>query len=445
MKLLVLGDDGYAHALTWKLFNSSQATDIVCAPGNGGTSQLVPQLGLDMRRANEIAHWAFKEHIDLVVPASSDALHAGLTNEAVSLQVGVCGPPQQTAQRLHSRCAAKEFLLRHNLPTAHGQAFQSRATAEKYLATQPLPVVLKADHPTLGGGIYHDRYSALSALRGLFEARPIEGTNDGVVIEAGLSGMRVSFSAFTDGYNAVSLLPARIYDRLNDGDEGPHAPGMGACTSTSTYAHKLAEYLHQRLMLPTVAALRHNDLPYWGILGLDCIVTPEGPRIVTLRSDMRDMEAQVVLPRLEDDLLALVQATIARRLDQLPPLRWREEASVGIALVVQGYPNHFPVGSAISGLTELEPGILVFHDQTHNPLGLEYQPAGHRGPAALTRLIMGMERPGTTITTTGGHVLTVVATGATLDEARARALQSATQIDFAGRHFRHDIGVRAFG
>jgi phosphoribosylamine--glycine ligase len=160
---------------------------------------------------------------------------------------------------------------------------------------------------------------------------------------------------------------------------------------------------------------------------------------------MRDMEAQVVLPRLENDLLDLVQATIARRLDQLPPLRWREEASVGIALVVQGYPNHFPVGSTITGLTELEPGTLVFHDQTHNPLGLEYQPAGHRGPAVLSRLIMGMEPPGSTITTTGGHVLTVVAPGATLDEARARALQSAAQIDFVGRHYRQDIGVGAFG
>jgi phosphoribosylamine--glycine ligase len=282
-------------------------------------------------------------------------------------------------------------------------------------------------------------------VRDLFEARPLEGTNDGVVIEALLSGMRVSFSAFTDGHTAVPLLPARLYDWLNDGDEGPYAPGMGACTSTSTYTRKLTDYLHQRLMLPTVAALRQDDLPYWGILGLDCIVTPEGPRIVTLRSDMRDMEAQVVLPRLENDLLDLVQATITRRLDQLPPLRWREEASVGIALVVQGYPNHFPVGSAIRGLTELEPGTLVFHDQTHNPLGLEYQPAGHRGPDAFVRLIMGMERPGTTITTTGGHVLTVVAMGANLNEARERALQNASRIDFAGRHFRHDIGAGAFG
>jgi phosphoribosylamine--glycine ligase len=445
MKLLVLGYDGYAHALTWKLFNSPQATDIVCAPGNGGTSQLVPQLDLDVRRVAEVAHWAFKEHVDLILPASSEALHAGLTNEAVSLQVGVCGPPEQTVRRLLSRCAAKEFLLRHSLPTAHGQAFHSRTTAEKYLATQPLPVVLKADHPTLGGGSYSDRYSALSALRELFEARTLEGTNDGVVIEALLAGIRVSFSAFTDGQTAVPLLPARIYDQLHDGDTGPHAPGMGACTSTSTYTRKLADYLHQRLMLPIVAALRQENLPYWGILGIDCIVTSEGPRIVTLRSDMRDMEAQVVLPRLEDDLLTLVQATISRRLDQLPPLRWRDEASVGIALVVQGYPNHFPVGSSISGLTTLEPGTLVFHDQTHNPLGLEYQPAGHRGPDTLARLIMGMEGPGSTITTTGGHVLTVVATGATLGEARSRALQSAAQIDFAGRHYRHDIGVQAFG
>jgi phosphoribosylamine--glycine ligase len=189
--------------------------------------------------------------------------------------------------------------------------------------------------------------------------------------------------------------------------------------------------------------MQRENLPYWGVLGIDCVVTDQGPLITGLRCNMRDMEAQVVLPRLEEDLLALIRATISRRLDQLPPMRWRDEASVGIALVSHGYPNHFPVGSPII-FSDIEPGVLAFHDQTANPLGMQYRPAGHRGPPALSKLIMGMEQPGSQIVTTGGHVLTVVALGATLQGARGRALINAERISFSGRSYRDDIGQREF-
>lgn len=445
MKVLVIGRDGRAHALVWKLFDSPQVTEVVCAPGNGGTSQLVPRIDIPPEQVETIAHWAFKENTDVLIPASSDTLSAGLVDEVVSLHIGVFGPPQRATRIEQSRCFAKEFLLRHGLPTAPGQAFTKLSTAEKYLAAQALPLVIKADHPAVGSGIYNDRYSALTSLRDLFETRLLEGHNDGVVIEAFLPGVRVSFSAITDGYTALPLLPTRIYDRWGEGDTGAVAPGMGAHTGTSTYARKLADYLHQRLIVPTIKALREENLPYWGILGIDCIITSAGPRITAFRCSLSDMEAQVVLPRLEDDLLPIIQSAITRRLDQLPPLRWRDEATVGITLVVQGYPHHFPIGSTIDGLAQVDPGVLVFHDQTNNPLALEYRPKAHRGPDPFTKLIMGLPGPGSTITTTGGHVLTVVAFGGTLNGARGRALINAERIAFTGRYYRGDIGQREFG
>jgi phosphoribosylamine--glycine ligase len=444
MKVLVTGEDGRAHAFVWKLFDSPQTTEIICAPGNGGTSQLVPSIDLRAHQVAEIARWSFEEHVDLIVPASSDALYAGLVDEVVSMQMSVCGPSQRSTHLMQSRCQAKDFLLRHALPTPQGKAFRDLATAEKYLAIQPLPIVIKADHPAVGGGTFSDRYTALTSLRHFFASHPVEGHNDGVVIEAFTPGVHISFSALTDGDTTVPLLPTRIYSRYHEGENARYAPGMGAHTGSSAYVQRLTTFLHQQRVAPLVAALKRDDLPYWGVIGIDCVITPQGPLITGLRCSLRDMEAQVVLPRLHDDLLPVLQATMARRLDRLPALTWRDEVSVGIALVAHGYPHHFPVGSEIHGLTTLEPGVLVFHDQTYNPLGLEYKPVAHRGPDALAKLLMGRTAPGDALTTTGGHVLTVVAMGATLNGARGRAMLNAERITFTGRFYRDDIGTHEF-
>ncbi len=442
MKILVLGQDGRAHALVWKLFNSAYCEQLICAPGNGGASQLALQIDLTGEQVAEVAGWAFDENIDLIVPSESMSLRAGLVDEVVALQIGVFGPSQRSTRLEQSRCYAKEFFLRAGLPTARGKPFTNLAMAEKYLAAQPLPVVIKADHPLVGDGIFDDRYAALSALHDLFSDRTVEGGNAGVVIEEFLPGARVSFSAFTDGRTALSLLPTRLYERLEAGDTGPVAPRMGAHTSNSTYAHKLTGFLNQRLMLPIIDALDHESIPYWGIIGIDCIITARGPAITALRCSLRDMEAQVVLPRLEDDLVPILQATIARRLDQIPPLRWRDEASVGIALVAQGYPHHSAVGAAVQGLTDIDEGVLVFHDQTYNASGLRYSMASNRGMTLFEML--GLTGHSAAITTTGGHVLTVVALAATLNGARGRALLNAERISFPGRYYREDIGQREF-
>ena len=442
MKILVLGGDGRAHTLVWKLFNSPVVTELICAPGNGGTGQLVPGADLDAADTATVARWAFDEGVDIIVPADSRSLQAGLVDEVVSFHIGVCGPSQRSTALEHSRCRAKEFMLRHGLPTAPGRAFSDLATAEKYLATQPLPVMIKADHPAAGEAVYHDRYTALEGLRDLITARPIEGANDGVVIESYLEGPRVTLSAFTDGRTAVPLLPTRLYDHVEEGDGGPIASGMGAHTGASLFARKLGEYLYEKFIAPAVAALAQDDLPYWGVLGVDCIVTAQGPRLTSLRSSMREGEAQVVLPRLEDDLMPWIQAMIARRLHELPAPHWSATASVGIGLVARGYPHHFAVGGALDGVAELDEGVLAFHSATENLSGLRYTPraGGRTRGSPMPAGMMG----GGVARTTGGHVITIVAMGATLAGARARALVNAERITFDGRMFRGDIGAKEF-
>lgn len=447
MKVLALGTDGRLHTLAWKLFNSSLVTELICAPGNGGTGQIAPSVDLDITNAAAVARWAFDEGVDVIVPADSASLQAGLVDEVISFHIGVCGPSQRSTMLSGSRCRAKEFMLRHNLPTAPGRSFDNLNTAEKYLATQPLPVIIKSDHPDGGEAIYNDRYAALEGLRDLVAARPLEGGTNGVVIESYLQGQRVAFSAFTDGKTAVPLLPVRIYDRLEEGDRGPLAPGMGAHTSTSLFAQKLGAYLHEKLILPIVAAMEQDSLPFWGILGIDCVITQQGPRITAIRCSMLECEAQVVLPRLEDDLMPWVQAMIARRLHEMPAPRWAAVSSVGIGLVARGYPHHFPVGGPIEGLETLESGVLAFHSATENPAGLTYTPRAHTSTLSSfgLPLFSSSSSSASSTRTTAGHVLTVVAQGATLAGARARAIVNAERIRFDGCSFRGDIGAKDFG
>jgi phosphoribosylamine--glycine ligase len=448
MKILVLGGDGRAHALAWKLFNSPLATELICAPGNGGASTIVPTTDLDLTDAAALARWAFDEGIDMIVPSGSQPLHAGLVDEVVSLHIGVCGPSQRSTALERSRCQAKEFMLRHGLPTPPGRAFTDIATAEKYLATQPLPVMIKAGNPAAGEAAYDDRYAALEGLRDLFAARTLEGPNDGVVIESYLKGPRLVMSAFTDGRTAVPLLPARLYEHVEESDRGAAGRGVGAHTGNSTFARKLADFLQAKFVAPVVAGLAREALPYWGILGIDCVVTDQGPRLIGLHSSMREGEAQVVLPRLEEDLLPWIEAMIAQRLHELPAPRWSPTASVGIGLMARGYPHHFPVGGAIRGLEDLDAGVLAFHSATENPTGLRYTPRLSRGSGAGVGLpgfpFFGAGGAGG-LHTTGGLVMTVVATGATLAGARGRALINAERIAFEGRTFRTDIAAREFG
>jgi phosphoribosylamine--glycine ligase len=451
MKVLLLGDDGRAHALAWKLFNSPLVDELICAPGNGGTAALVPAADLDLADVAEIARWAFAEGIDIIVPAFSQPLHAGLVDEVVALHIGVCGPSQRSAALSRSRCQAKEFMLRANLPTPPGRAFTDLATAEKYLATQPLPIMIKADHPDAGEASFDDRYAALEGLRDLFNARTLAGSNDGVVIERSLSGARVVLSAFTDGRTAVPLLPVRLYDRVEPGDTGAQARGVGAHTSNTTFGRRLAEHLHQKFILPIVAGLARDGLPYWGLLGIDCIITEQGPWLVGLRSSMREGEAQVVLPRLEGDLLPWIQAMIAQRLHELPAPAWSPVASVGIGLMARGYPHHFPTGGVIHGVEDLDEGVLAFHSATENPAGLRYTPhaggAASRSSARASGMpIFGAGAAGARAAyTTGGLVMTVVAQGATLAGTRGRALINAERVSFEGRTFRSDIAAKEFG
>jgi phosphoribosylamine--glycine ligase len=227
---------------------------------------------------------------------------------------------------------------------------------------------------------------------------------------------------------------------------------MGAHTGSSNYARQLAEYLQQRFLNKIVEGLAAEGLPAWGIVGVDCIITADGPRAIALRFALRVGEAEVVLPRLNDDLLPWLQAMLAQRLHELPLPQWAPTPSVGLGLIARGYPVSFPYGGLIRGLDELDEGVLVFHQMTANPaVIMPYTPqrsaaSGANMNQAIGRLFgMGGNSGVSGLHTTGGHVMTLVAQGATLTGARGRALVNAERIQFDGRSYREDIGAKEFG
>jgi phosphoribosylamine--glycine ligase len=448
MKILVLGGDSRANTLIWKLFNSPGATDVVCAPGNAGTGQLVPNAPLDLTDPAAITRWVFDEGFDLVLPAQSDLLYNGLSDEIVGLHLSVFGPPQRAAALEQSRCLAKEFLLRHQLPTAPGRAFTNLEYAERYLATQTLPVMIKADHPSGGEAIFSERYAALAGLRELFTARPLQASSTGVVIESELRGPRVALTALTDGTYIIPFPVVRLYDHVGENDTGAQIIGIGAFSSTSTPAQRITEYMHQHLLTKLVKALATDGIAYWGFLGIDAIITNEGPRITALRCVPRLGELEVVLPRLEDDLLPLLRATIARRLHELPLPRWSALSTVGMGLYARGYPHSFASGGSISGQDTLDEGALLFHHMTESSNAMRYTPRiGGMGSASTTGGLFGtlfgsQQKP--TIRVTGGQPLFLVTHGVTLASARGRALVNAERLNFEGRTFRSDIGASEF-
>ncbi len=450
MKLLLLGDDARAHTLVARLIESARAPEVVCAPGNGGTAPLAATLALDVTDPVLIARVCFEEFFDLVIPADSRPLRHGLADEALGLQVGVCGAAQRTTTIEYSRCALRAFVERHEIAAPAGRAFADLDTAERYLAGQRLPVVIKPDSPDSGEERFDDRYSAIEALRNIFAAQKLDG-GAGVVIEEPIDGPVVALTAFADGIITVPMLATRRYDRVADGDTGAYAVGVGAHTGSSALARELTRYLHTQFIQPIAAALAADDLPCWGMLGVDCVITATGPRLTAIRFSLSPAEAETVLIRLEDDLLLWLEATHSRRLSLLPPPRWSETPSVTIGLMARGYPGFFPYGGPVSGLTELDEGVRVTHNATIHPAAtFSYTTRAPQG-SALAAMIGGLMGMGTgggangPLRTTGGLPLRLTVQAGTLAGARGRALLNAERIQFEGRTFRSDIGMKEFG
>jgi len=427
MKVLLVGSGGREHALAWKLAQSPRLAKLWVAPGNAGTGQVsalgsraawpeVENISIRAEDREALLAFARRQAVDLVVVGPEGPLAAGLADDLRAAGVAVFGPSRAAAQIEASKAFAKAFMARHGIPTARSAAFSDYAAAREYLHRQgrALPV-LKASGLASGKGVVlpESLTAAEEALYAMMVSGELGSAGEEVVMEERLSGQEVSLLAFTDGVTVKAMPPAQDYKRLLDDDGGPNTGGMGACAPVPICPPDVADEMLRAVLQPAVDGLRAEGNPFVGVLYAGMMLTADGPRVLEFNCRFGDPETQAILPLLETDLLTIFQACVDGRLDEVD-IRWKKGAAACVVLASQGYPGKYATGHVINGLETLPEHTVAFH--------------------AGTKLSNGQ------VVTAGGRVLGITATGETLKDALERAYTAIARVNFAGMHYRRDIG-----
>lgn len=417
MKLLVIGGGGREHALAWKLKHSARVREVLVAPGNAGTA-LEPgirNVAVAVDDLDGLLALALREQVDLTVVGPELPLVAGIVDRFSAQGLAIFGPNQAAARLEGSKAFAKQFLAQHRIPTAAYGVFSDLATARAYVHDQGAPIVIKSDGLAAGKGVVvaMDLAEAEAALAAMFQT---PGTR--VVIEEFLVGEEASYIALCDGTHALALATSQDHKRRDDGDRGPNTGGMGAHSPAPVVSAAIDAQVMAEVIRPTLAGMAAAGTPFRGFLYAGLMIAADGAvKVLEFNTRLGDPEAQPLLLRLKSDLLDLIEAALAGRLDQAR-ITWDPRPALAVVLAAAGYPEAPRRGDQIKGLDhDLGPDCKIFH--------------------AATRV------EGDRIVSSGGRVLSAVALGADLAAARERAYQALAGIDLPGGFYRHDIGHRA--
>lgn len=419
MNVLIIGSGAREHTIAWKLRQSPRLGDLFTAPGNPGSAELGANLALDMNGHDAIVRACREQRIDLVVVGSEEPLAAGLVDRLAVEGIAAFGPTRAAAEIESSKIFAKELMARHGIPTAPFAVFDDANKARAHVEELDAPLVVKPDGLTAGKGVIvtHSREEALDAVDAIMAQRRFGSAGERVVIERRLFGRETSAHAFTDGQTVAHMPFSCDHKPVFDGDRGPNTGGMGAYSPTTWLDEAIATTVRNAVTETAVRAMLDEGRPYRGVLYPGIMVTDDGPQVIEFNCRFGDPEAQVLLPRLESDLLDVLWAVASSRLSEVE-VRWSDEACVGVVLASGGYPGTYEIGFPIEGLDDLDADVLVFHAGTRRS-----------DDGALV--------------TAGGRVATIVARGATLADASEKAYRNVEHIRFEGMHYRRDIGAAA--
>ena len=421
MKVLLIGGGGREHALAWKLKQSPRVTKICCVPGNAGIAAEAECVNVDSGDVASLDALADKIRPDLTVVGPELPLVNGIADAFALRKWAIVGPTQQAAQLEGSKIFSKEFLQRHNIPTAkmHG-AYDSADRAKAALETVKWPVVIKADGLCAGKGVFlaADKEAAKNFISSVMEKQELGAGGARILLEETLRGEELSFIILTDGHRYAALVPTRDHKRVFDGNEGPNTGGMGAYSSDELLPSSLREKIVAQIVAPTVQGLAADGIHYQGFLYIGVMLTKTGPKVLEFNCRLGDPETQAIVARMDFDLAEVLADVAAGQVDA-SKLKWKSGASACVVLTSGGYPGKFEMGKEIRGLREADQvrGVKVLH--------------------------AGTKCDGDKIVTSGGRVLGVTAAGATLDEALGAVYEAAQKIHFQGAHYRKDIGAPA--
>lgn len=439
MKVLVVGSGSREHTLVWKLLLSPQVDQVFCAPGNAGTGALAYNVPIAADNIPALTDWAASNQIDLTIVGPERPLIGGIVDSFRRISLRVFGPTAAASAIEGSKAWTKELLTKYNIPTAGAEVLTDFAQTEAALDRCSYPMVVKADGDAAGKGVViaKDRAEALAAIESFMVDKALGRAGERVLLEEFLEGVELSVLTFTDGKTIVPMVPACDYKRVGDNDQGPNTGGMGAYAPAGFATPELMETIQKTILEPTIAAMAAEGRPYSGVLYAGLMVTAGGPKVLEYNCRFGDPETQVVLPLLKTDLVDVVNAVLDGRLDQ-QAIEWDGRACCGVVLASQGYPGDYPTGLPITGLDDLEDGILVFQGGTKiGPVTSRVDAFGR----LKKELLMDTDGP-TAVLTSGGRVLTVAACGDTMAEARDAAYRNVERIQFNGRHYRSDIALR---
>ena len=419
MKILVIGSGGREHALTWKLRESQLMDEIYCAPGNPGIAQEAECRPVDVADPKAILALAQELKADLTVMGPETPLVAGAVDELERAGLWAIGPRRAAAQLEGSKIFSKQFMQRHNIPTARFEVAESFDSAIKALGNFKIPVVIKADGLAAGKGVVvaRQREEAEQALDEFMRRKTLGEAGARVVIEECLTGEELSFIVFSDGKSLLPLVPTQDHKAVFDNDQGPNTGGMGAYSDDAILDAGLKSEIIRRIATATLAGMAAEGNPFRGFLYIGLMLTPTGPSVLEYNVRLGDPEAQPILMRLRSDLAEIFKGARDGELEAIEA-RWSPNPSVCVVLASKGYPGKPEVGKVITGYdtAEAQGGVKVFHAGT----------TFHDGQ----------------LLTAGGRVLGVTATGADLKGALERAYAAVGKIRFEGMHFRRDIGAK---
>ena len=417
MKVLIVGSGGREHAIATAVAKSSKVDKIYCAPGNAGIGQIAQCVPIGAMEFDKIVAFAKEEQIDLTVVGMDDPLVGGLVDELEKAGLRAFGPRKNAAILEGSKAFSKDLMKKYNIPTAAYENFDDPEAALAYLETASFPIVLKADGLALGKGVLicNTKEEAIAGVKEIMEDKKFGTAGNRMVVEEFMTGREVSVLSFVDGNTIQIMSSAQDHKRAMDGDQGLNTGGMGTFSPSPFYTKEVDEFCQKHIFQKTVDAMKAEGREFKGVIFFGLMLTKDGPKVLEYNARFGDPEAQVVLPRLKNDIIDVFEACIDGTLDQMK-VEFEDNAAVCVVLASDGYPVSYEKGFPISGLEKFDDKADYF--------------CFHAG----TKLQDGK------FVTNGGRVLGITAKGDTLKQARAKAYEATEWVSFDNKYMRSDIG-----
>lgn len=417
MKVLIVGSGGREHAIAYSVSKSAKVTKIYCTPGNAGIAEYAECVPIGPMEFDKIVAFAKEKGVDLVIVGMDDPLVGGLVDELEAAGIRSFGPRKNAAILEGSKAFSKDLMKKYKIPTAAYENFNDPEKALSYLEKAKFPIVLKADGLALGKGVLicQSLEEAREGVKEIMMDKKFGAAGNEMVIEEFMTGREVSVLSFVDGNTIRTMTSAQDHKRAGDGDTGLNTGGMGTFSPSPFYTKEVEEFCEKHIYQATVDAMKAEGRPFKGVIFFGLMLTEDGPKVLEYNARFGDPEAQVVLPRMKNDIIEVMEACIDGKLDQID-LQFEDNAAVCVVLASEGYPVKYEKGLEISGLEEFakHDGYYCFH--------------------AGTKFSDGK------IVTSGGRVLGITAKGKDLKEARANAYAATEWVQFSNKYMRHDIG-----